>query len=144
MGCDIHLVVERRHGDKWIAINTFASHYRAKWALTGKEISGYSSPVARDRNYQRFAKLAGVRGPGPEPRGLPADASDTSLLLSAEDAHSHSWLPLAAAAEVWKQTETGLDEIDANWPESYFFGVDVSGGSGEKIDDYRLIFWFDN
>lgn len=146
MGCDIHLVLEKRHGDKWIGIDTFTGHHRAKWTLKDDEYD-WSSPVARSRNYERFAALAGVRGDGPEPRGVPADASCTTAYLVeayGSDGHSHSWLPMKEAAEVWKRTQNNMDDHGAKYPESYFFGVDTSEGSSHKSDDYRVVFWFDN
>lgn len=153
MGCDIHLVLERRHRDKWIAVDTFTGHHRARWALKKGEYN-WSPPLASDRNYDRFAKLAGVRGDGPEPRGVPPDASETTQYMVerwGEDGHSHSWLPLAEAVKIWAETEFGdseptdsMGKHNRQYPTSYFFGVDIPEGSGESIDDYRLVFWFDN
>ncbi len=139
MGCDIHLVLERKNGAKWVAVNTFNSHESAY----GR---GWSCPLARDRNYERFAALAGVRGTGPEPRGLPADISETARLL-ADDwggaGHSHSWLPIKDATKVFLDTEHRApepDSIAAKYPSSHYFGVDDEESAG----DYRLVFWFDN
>jgi hypothetical protein len=62
MGCDIHVMLEhRKRGDeRWDAM----SYY----------------PINPGRNYQKFSRLAGVRGDGEgypyiEPRGMPHDAS---------------------------------------------------------------------
>lgn len=145
MGCDIHLVLEKQVDNKWVGVDTFQGHHRAKWALKENEYD-WSSSVARSRNYRRFAALAGVRGYGPSPKGLPNDASDTSLCLSNEwgcDGHSHSWLMIKEAYEIWKQTEGDLDSFADKHPISYFFGVDVSEGSNNK-SEYRIVFWFDN
>jgi hypothetical protein len=58
MGCDIHLVLERRADDgRWIAIDTFTSFHRS-YVHSADTMDGFSSPIARDRNYTRFAKLA--------------------------------------------------------------------------------------
>lgn len=146
MGCDIHLVLEKRHNGKWVGIDTFQGHRRAKWTLKEGEYD-WSSPVARSRNYHRFAALAGVRGDGPQPLGIPPDASDTTLYLIEDygcDCHSHSWLPMKEAAKVWKQTQNNMDDYGSKYPESYFFGIDTSEGSRYKSDDYRIVFWFDN
>lgn len=110
-------------------------------------MDGWHSPVARSRNYERFAQLAGVRGDGPAPRGLPDDMSETAALLVedwAGDGHSHSWLPMKDAAAVFLATERNPPEMAKKYPDSHFFGVDTSGASGKSRDDYRLIFWFDN
>lgn len=147
MGCDIHGVVERKVKDRWITIN----------------ILQVATP-ARARNYPRFAALAGVRGDGPEPRGIPDDVSETAKCLIDDigaDGHSHSWEPLQHAATVfaatayYPDTEEGrrTQKIANEYPASYFFDVksetvnvcptcqhrDVTG-----LDAYRLVFWFDN
>lgn len=146
MGCDIHLVLEKRDGEKWVGIDTFNGHHRAKWELKDENEYDYSSPVTRTRNYHRFAKLAGVRGYGPNPRGVPDDASDTTRLMVkrwGSDGHSHSWLPMTEAAAIFAATAGDMDEWAAKYPASYFFNVDTSDERTDA-DDYRIIFWFDN
>lgn len=127
MGCDIHTVVEKRFKGSWVAV----------------EINPDSS---RYRNYRRFTLLAGVRGDegeGPAPRGLPDDASDTAQMLSEEwgaDGHSHSWLPLEEATELYVASEQDiLGPVDSADPISYYFNISDPG-----TDEYRLVFWFDN
>jgi hypothetical protein len=148
MGCDIHLVLEQRDGDKWVGVDTFVSHNRA---YAKDEMDAYSSPIARQRNYNRFAALAGVRGKGPAARGIPDNASDTARFLVkswASDGHSHSWLPMKEAAQIW--LNTGYHDLkDAadfikKYPECHYFNVDCSEGSGKSADDFRVVFWFDN
>jgi hypothetical protein len=145
MGCDIHMVLEKRTGDKWVAVNAFNRH---SVLLRGKQYGGtlISTPAARSRNYLRFAALAGVRGDGLAPKGIPDDASDTALLLISEwgsDGHSHSWLPLEEAAHIFAETERWLEDDD-EWhrshPLEFFFCVE----SDDQVNSYRLIFWFDN
>lgn len=140
MGCDIHLVLEQKHNGRWVGIDTFNGHTDR---FTGK----YCSPVARERNYDRFAALAGVRGDGPEPLGVPQDASETTRLLVdkwGSDGHSHSWLPITRAAKVWLRTLSGKPDVFASkYPCSHFFGIDESS-SAFVATDYRVIFWFDN
>lgn len=140
MGCDIHLVLEERDPDLgWVGVNTFA----------GTNGNDYHSPIARDRNYRLFAALAGVRGEGPEPRGIPDSASSTTRLLVKQwggDGHSHSWLPLAEAVPLfnkrwYEEGETAKDPkpYRDGYPSSYWFGVE-----SDNIENYRLVFWFDN
>ena len=128
MGCDIHGWVEIKQGDKYIAIS---------------EIDG----KARIRNYDRFAKLAGVRSSGlsetPKPLGIPDDISDTVRYWIddwAEDGHSHSYLPLKDAADIFLETDYGQSEFDRLCPVSSYFDFEYEG----KVDDCRLVFWFDN
>jgi hypothetical protein len=144
MGCDIHGVVERRVRGKWVAVRVLQGLHGTRWASSPY---GYVSDAARSRNYERFAALAGVRGAGPAPRGVPEDASETTAFLVEDygaDGHSHSWLPLAEAAEVFARTEYWPDDLAEDaWPRRYpaslFFDVDEDSAA-----EHRLIFWFDN
>jgi hypothetical protein len=113
-------------------------------------ITDISAPVATTRNYARFAALAGVRGEGPAPRGIPGDVSETTQYLIdewGEDGHSHSWLELDEAVKIF--VETGSDEKEVGedppywrkWPYSFFFDVDEEKATEH---DYRIVFWFDN
>ncbi len=145
MGCDIHIVLEQRaKGGRWIGIDTYIGHECSY-------IKGWATPIARERNYDRFAALAGVRGNGPEPRGLPWDASETVRFLADEwggDGHSHSWLPIKDAERIFSEThhwtEDKRDDFGKSYPAVHFFGVDYSEGSSRSADDYRIVFWFDN
>ena len=130
MGADIHGLVEknvRLDGvDRWVTISIL--RYPDK---------------GRERNYSRFAALAGVRGEGPTPKGAPSDLSETARLLlreDAEDTHSISWLPLDDALRIYNETEWYEDEDKRKWLDSYrYFGVECEDGHR-----YRLVFWFDD
>jgi hypothetical protein len=89
MGCDIHMIVERKkNGNKWEA---FMPQYLKKWDDT----------LCVSRNYELFEHLAGVRGYSEnaivQPRGIPKNASQRykSLVKNwGEDGHTHSYLTL--------------------------------------------------
>jgi len=136
MGCDIHGSIEKRVNGKWVMVNRM-------------------DLKARSRNYDRFARLAGVRGDGPEPRGVPEDVSDSTLLHIDEwgtDGHSHSWLPLHEAARIFLETEyTGsLSDFIKEYPMDHYFDVSqfeqkcTCCGQPIPNGEYRLVFWFDN
>lgn len=99
MGTDIHGVVEHRTPDaKWIAMRTLD--------LVIDEDGNLHRPAALECNYKRFAALAGVRGNGPAPRGLPGDASDTARLLFERGGYDDpSWLPLDEATGIFATTD---------------------------------------
>lgn len=145
MGCDIHIVLEQRaEDDRWIGIDTYVGH-------EGAYVKGWSAPIARERNYLRFAALAGVRGDGPEPKGMPMDASETTRFLADEyggDGHSHSLLSIKDAERIFSETynwaASSRDDFGKKYPGAHFFGVDYSEGSSRSADDYRIVFWFDN
>lgn len=144
MGCDIHMTVEERTPKGWVCIDTMNIHTKA---YLKRDENPYSVPVAKTRNYQRFAALAGVRGTGPQPKGIPNDASETTRHLIecwGDDGHSHSWCSLNDACAIFVATEP--QEVDpksfkARFPGSHYFNVD---GFEDKPDQYRLVFWFDN
>lgn len=125
MGCDIHLYVEKKHKDKWVMVH---------------EVRG----EGRQRNYRRFASIAGVRGDGPEPKGLPLDVSE-SVSMHADDwdgdGHSHSWLPMAEAIQAWQQPHFP-DDKPVEWPLWHHFEID--NGDDADLSEYRVVFWFDN
>jgi len=144
MGCDIHAIVEQRADDgRWVTVNTL-SHFVARRRKDGER--DWAFPAALKRNYGRFAVLAGVRGDGPDPRGVPADVSETGRFridAFSNDGYSHSWLTIAEAAKVFAETECWLgDEADPQsfprmFPACFFFSIEC-----EDIDKHRLVFWF--
>lgn len=164
MGCDIHPVLEKKYKfedgtEKWVGIHSFEfrSCYVAK-EVNGKwtpQRDGYNwIPDFDSRNYIRFAKLAGVRGDGPEPKGLPDDMSDLSRMLAdhdGSDGHSHSWCTMREALEICLGTEYDsaavfLDPEDVRKkdPLDYYFGLSYFDQDEDDMDNYRLVFWFDN
>ncbi len=140
MGCGIHAYLEIKVDDTW-------HHF---------------SNINIRRNYEVFSRMAGVRSyrnsPEPivEPRGLPEDISLVVALhrdFWESDGHTYSWLTLAEFVKIIKELE--LDDIsypkDCCWCRSfeYFFENSVSSflHSPEeypRIQDVRLVFWFDN
>jgi len=125
MGCDIHGWVEVNTGIKWVAVNKLKS---------------------RERNYSRFAALAGVREKqsesSAEPMGMPADVSDTAQYDIEQwgvDGHSHSYMPLVDAAEIFLTTEYNPNGFARKYPLSEFFDFEQ-----DNADKARLVFWFDS
>jgi hypothetical protein len=126
MGCDIHGWVEIKENGKWIAV---------------KELKN------DDRNYKRFAALAGVRDyektSQATPKGIPVDVSDTvdyHIRHFGVDGHSHSYMPISDAAKIFLETDYKTDDLMQKFPVYYYFGM-------EEDDDgvnCRLVFWFDN
>ncbi len=167
MGCDIHPILERKFrfddgSEKWVGLHSFEfTMAYARKTVDGVSImapNGYCSRPAFDhRNYLRFAALAGVRGDGPEPKGLPEDASDLARMETEKygsDGHSHSWCSLKEALEICLATESDsatvfFHEEDARKkdPFGYYFGLAYYGDEDDKdnsLDNYRLVFYFDN
>jgi len=125
MGCDIHGWVEKKVDGKWIGIQELKN---------------------TDRNYKRFAALAGVRDyektSDAEPKGIPDDLSETVAYHIKQfgiDGHSHSHLPLYEAAEIFLKTEGNPTEFERLYPVYHYFEIEDT-----DIANYRLVFWFDN
>jgi hypothetical protein len=144
MGCDIHYVVEFQY-DSWIG-------------LFSSDLSIHD-PDANRRDYAFFAALAGVRGIGPIPLGVPDDASSlTKMMLEnwGSDAHSVSYSDLEdfylkyirASEQLFvesiKMRMRGPEEYK-HWAENIL--RDMTGGtydSNAGLQKYRVVFWFDN
>jgi hypothetical protein len=133
MGCDIHIVLERYWNGQWVGLSP--------------------NTLPNDRNYKRFAMLANVRGSGPEAKGLPDDASPLAEMNHegwGMDAHSASWEMLRDFVRVCLESEYDPENVflkpgdkRGEAPYEHYFGL-YFDDSTEKIDDYRVVFWFDN
>lgn len=163
MGCDIHIVLERKNTDtgEWVGVRDYRG-FSAKLLdiERGEGTYEYAWFTLCLRDYSFFNDLCGVRGSGSSfgfyARGLPEDASALSLMrLSADDPdlHSHSWLdmkqlsgPLAANKAPEGDVPTLVMERMGN--SGYNLGLlrewvddEIEDGT---IDEWRLVFAFDN
>ena len=162
MGCDIHMVLEKRIKRRWVGVNAFPYVHATVYAFDDKarehkSLTGSTHWQVRDRNYNLFAALAGVRGEGPLAKGVPDDVSDLAQMEIdrwGADGHSHSWMLMGEALPIFivagqlgpqaaavlsafqNGTEHALDDYMEN-----FWSIDPDS---ETLDDYRLVFWFDN
>ena len=135
MGCDIHMLVELKTAEGWQLVRTIEP------VQAGGE-HGLVYPLALARNYERFARLANVRGSGPAPKGLPDNVSAAALCAIEENTgwdHSRSWMPIAEAAAIFLETEVQpLSDWARENPADFYFNV------YGNTDRYRLLFGFDN
>lgn len=154
MGCDIHIVVERKWEGWWVGLRTDQGFIRGGY--NGEE-ADWISPNVGQRDYAFFARLAWVRGDGPEPLGIPSDASDLTLMLTdmGQDGHSFSYLPLKEFAERWcagdeafiatmvAERLKGKDRAYARLLDRASIGA-FDLYAGMNVEDFRVVFWFDN
>lgn len=105
MGCDIHLFVEKPSVSKrhnWIHVPAPKDWNAETLAFDGEAPSYSKGKWFWDRNYELFARLAGVRDYHENsalfaPRGLPDNVSPQVSRQAKEwgaDGHTHTWLTL--------------------------------------------------
>lgn len=154
MGCDIHMTLERRIEGAWHCIWDGRVRPRVKtYRENNTTDDSYQSTIVRNRNYGFFARLAGVRGLGPEAKGLPDDISPvTKHIIDSwgDDGHSHSWDTLADFCRKWayespdeEKVEFVKEQLTGNQRKDYvqyLFGM----YSDESPEDVRVVYWFDN
>lgn len=162
MGCDIHIMLERRIYDRWVTVSDFAAIHKRTMdsGLNDKDSARYLWWRVSNRNYELFTALAGVRGEkgeGPEPRGFPADAADWTRFCFegwGEDAHSASWMALPEALPLFirhnninmadvvaDRLTNGKDKVLLEQAE-HLFNVEVEKVA--HLEEFRIVFWFDN
>lgn len=169
MGCDIHIVLERfnKECDEWVGMRDYRGMTKKLTDLdpAAKQAdSDYVSPYIwfklRARDYSFFNALCGVRGEGSAfgltPKGLPEDASSLARFVLSEDdpdLHSHSWLdmkelsgPLAAEKGDAAQLASYVTERMGNGGFNLQLLQDYVDDEidAETIDEWRLVFAFDN
>ena len=155
MGCDIHIVVERNWCGKWVGLRTDKGFVRGGY--DGKQ-TDWAYPDVSRRDYGFFNRLAGVRGDGPDPLGLPSDASDLTLARATHwegDGHSFSYLPLEEFAMRWcagneafiaimaAERLTGEGRAYSRLLDRASIGT-FDPYDGTDVGDFRVVFWFDN
>lgn len=151
MGCDIHYTIEMLDDGEW----RHMLDSDAIWLVSGGYDTCWRALQARD--YGFFAALAGVRGDGPEPNGVPEDATpktQDAIERWGDDGHSHGWLPLetfalrklqgsdlSAAAVGQLAGKSAFAELlkRAKVPNDYF-----AQHLQLEAPTMRVIFWFDN
>lgn len=146
MGCDIHFVVEQKHQDKWVGLlsteGPFSLPYGARKTL----------PILQfqDRDYEFFGRLAGVRRNGPQALGVPEDASDLAYMQMTQwdgFGHSHSYCSLRDFVRAKYIVGIGITELAIATLKNEDFAARVLNIREEDygpLDDYRVVFWFDN
>lgn len=160
MGCDIHIVLEKRYdvkGEKhWVGVRRY--NYMNK-SILGHEFDKDGWPMIgyriKSRNYDFFNELCGVRGGsssfGYTPRGLPDDASHLSHAELGDDIdlHSHSWLsmdelrPVLAKCFAPQLVKLRFNGEQAD-PLRVLIEDDIGDDGGNEAENWRLVFAFDN
>ena len=171
MGADIHFTIEHRDpsdGLGWVGVFwSDAPHspsgYNHTAYVNNADISAEEQRRRMDdgvhpfgrlgrRDYDFFARLAGVRGDGPEPNGVPSDASALTqrcVVRWEGDGHSHVHMTLREFVKRKIITDVTIadaakSKLQGGDPIAEYLG-DCIDGDGITLDDNtRVIAWFDN
>ena len=161
MGADIHIYAEKRlKSGEWATVQTFTPVTKRAVGLPQEREYDWLFYNVEARNYALFGKLAGVRGVGRRPLGIPDDASPLFKEFAElwdSDGHSHSYC--SAAQFIVDYLDT-LDSTDAAVKNYAAWVLDVGANNAmlrfldaycairvsedDKADDYRFVFFFDN
>jgi hypothetical protein len=130
MGCDIHIVLERRKsGGEWIGAMATDFHPKSRIEVA-------------QRDYDFFAAVANVRGSGGRyPKNVPKDISELAWELYMDaptDHHSPSWMDAAEFCQIHNAVNPSKSRAEHALFD--LFGV----WSGEDDVEWRVVFWFDN
>ena len=172
MGADIHFTIEHRDPSDnlgWACVfYSGASHsprsynveylHSANATIRSEEhhrrMDHGVHPFGRlgRRDYDFFARLAGVRGDGPEPNGVPSDASAlTQRCVMRWEGDSHSHVHMTLREFVKRKIITDVTIADAaksklqgGDPIAEFLGNCIDDDDITLDDNTRVIAWFDN
>ena len=145
MGCDIHLWAEGKRNGRWEPIGrmTYVGYWDGEEEKTRIGVSDFDI----GRNYYLFSIMAGVRGYGDvkpiaERRGLPEDCCKLIVDASEDygiDGHSPSFLYLKELQD----NKDRLIEAQSSFDE-HITTLLASMVDKHKLDDARIVFFFDN
>lgn len=141
MGCDIHIVLERRkiEGGRWVGV------------YCTDELPSRRSVIAQ-RDYAFFAEVANVRGSssasGFYPKNLPEDVSELAwqqYMRSPTDHHSPSHLSVKDFTDAWLRANPAerigrKEDVRVDFAAYDLLGVFDT----EDRFEHRVVFWFDN
>ena len=174
MGADIHFTIEHRDphdGLGWVGVFYSGASYspdmynKSYLYLPNKNVTLDSAEHSRRmdhgvhpfgrlgrRDYGFFARLAGVRGDGPEPNGVPPDASAlTQRCVSRWEGDSHSHVHMTLREFVKRKIITGVTIADAaksklqgGDPIAEYLGDCIDHDGFTLDDNTRVIAWFDS
>lgn len=172
MGADIHFTIERRDpsdGLGWVGVfysgasyspSSYNVEYLHSEDVTNNPKEHYRlmdhgvHPFGRlgRRDYGFFGRLAGVRRDGPDPNGVPPDASAlTQRCVSRWEGDGHSHVHMSLREFVKRKIITDVTIADATKsklqggdPIAEFLGNCIYDDDITLDDNTRVIAWFDN
>lgn len=172
MGCDIHMLTEKRRVrprtvdtgkeiQPWVNVDHFRHNsYRQEDPKDTDEKMLEIVPVYRERDYYLFTRLAGVRKElgettpvFAEPRGIPKDISSVSrreVKRWGVDGHSHSYATYAELENYFHsqafdshQFRIMLEALKKRMREEFWLS-EREEPKPEHKENFRVVFFFDN
>lgn len=166
MGCDIHMHVEFKRPNWSSDVGWKCGDYFTIVDPTDPKCEPEYVGLCEHRNYDRFAILADVRNYDRKyissPRGLPEDVTDYVMKeykTWIDDAHSTSYLTMREIVEFHESEkptdifgnyilEPLIDRLTQRADELYLLYEhevkDPTPSALRKMEDIRIVFWFDN
>ena len=155
MGCDIHFVLEKRKKgkDNWLGV--YSTSAPSPERATSRNTDCHDHGVLLEqRDYRFFAALAGVRGEGPEPNGLPEDMSELAQDFVdgwRENGHSHGHCTAFEFISTWDLANND-GKLTAEATKRRLAGNLYAANSlyallgiyFDEFDDFRVVYLFDN
>lgn len=173
MGADIHFTIEHRDphdGLGWVGVFWSDASYSPSCYNTGYAYSQNANISAEEqrrrmddgvhpfgrlgrRDYEFFGRLAGVRRDGPDPNGVPPDASVmTQRVVARWEGAGHSHAHMSLREFVKRKilddntlAEAAKSKLQGGDPIAEYLGDCVDDDNDITLDDNtRVVFWFDN
>lgn len=152
MGADVHMILEEYDPvqDTWVGTNDYdvLDFYMYHTDSNKQGRYDYSWPKVTSRNYAIFAKLAGVRGEGPEPKGPPQDSSTLTKMKLDQwgyDAHSVTWYYLEDMVRIVSPHYLKDDVFDDDREDlAYRLFTSRTIEARANPTHFRVVVWFDN
>lgn len=153
MGCDIHMHIEMQAaGGVWTRVEDVVPN---PYYIASEPQSAWNQPVHYEdwyngRNYEDFAKLAGVRGvdrPIIEPRGLPDDVGWSTKQDwerwegGAHTPHYYTLAEILPCQSQFRHSDGYKSEIETIIDRMREVAREELDGNHDKI---RMVFWFDS
>lgn len=155
MGCDIHFIVEFRNPYRGAYVPIYISDERFGDFLPGLPEEAIPNRCCvfwdqfANRNYSFFGELAGVRydpiyGPFGTP-GVPADATEHAKLAEHDgDSHSHGHCSLQTFFDAYAHGTQPEGLTTSRKLQNKPLCIQQDGFDLNFMDDYRVVYWFDN
>ena len=154
MGCDIHLVIEKLHKEERVDVYATDIQHEGKSKAEIRcyeffyRLAGVREELAEERGWENVSKL--------QAKGLPRDMSSLTKMCINNmhgDDHTHSFLSMQKFIDIFKEFDEQAYKDFEGYVKIFnkkipdvkvlFDGI-IKWYDDFDIDDYRIVFYFDN